>query len=309
MRHLLEVDDLEPDELARVLDLAEVPDPPRVLAGRGVSLLFEKPSARTRHSTEMAVVQLGGHPVYFGGHEVGLDVRETVEDVTRTLAQYHAVLGARVFDHRIVERMAALDVAPVVNLLSDDAHPCQALADLLTIRQCFGGLEGRSVAYVGDANNVCRSLAIGASRAGMAMRVASPAGYGFAPEDLDRLEAAGARPEVGEDPSWAVRGADVVYTDTWVSMGQEGESTVRRPHFEPYRIDAARLAEAAEGAVFLHCLPAHRGDEVTDEVIDGPQSRVWQQARNRMHVARGLLLFLLADGKVGEGAGPAARGA
>lgn len=293
MRHLLDIDDLGPDEVLEVLELAEQADPPRALAGQGVSLLFEKPSARTRHSTEMAVVQLGGHPVYFAGAEVGLDVRESVEDVARTLSQYHAVLGARVFDHRVVERMAAVDVAPVVNLLSDDAHPCQALADLLTIRQCLGGLEGRSVAYVGDANNVCRSLALAAARTGVGLRVASPPGYGFDAPALARLHAAQALPELGEDPDWAVAGADVVYTDTWVSMGQEEETNVRRACFAPYRIDAARLARAAPGAIFLHCLPAHRGDEVTDEVMDGPQSRVWEQARNRMHAARGLLLFLV----------------
>ncbi|MPY93647.1 MAG: ornithine carbamoyltransferase [Acidimicrobiia bacterium] len=295
MRHFLEIDDLDAVELAEVLDLATLEGPPKVLAGRGVSLLFEKPSARTRHSSEMAVVQLGGHPVYFAGSEVGLDVRESVEDVTRTLAQYHAVLGARVFDHGVVERMAAVGVAPVVNLLSDRAHPCQALADLLTIRQSLGGLEGRTVAYVGDANNVARSLAIAAARSGMALRVASPEGYGFEPADLARLDATGARPELLEDPDRAVAGADVVYTDTWVSMGQEEQTAVRRELFEPYRIDGARLAKAAPGAIFLHCLPAHRGDEVTDDVMDGAASRVWPQARNRMHAARGLLLFLLAD--------------
>lgn len=306
MRHLLDIDDLDADELADVLALGELASPPQVLSGRGVSLLFEKPSARTRHATEMAVVQLGGHPIYLAGAEVGLDERESVEDVTRTLARYHAVLGARVFDHRTVERMAALNVAPVVNLLSDVAHPCQALADLLTIRQCLGGLEGRTVAYVGDANNVCRSLALAAARAGMALRVASPEGYGFSAAERSRLEAAGARPELGDDPVWAVAGADVVYTDTWVSMGQEQEAAARRPHFEPYRVDEALMAKAGPGAIFLHCLPAHRGDEVTDEVIDGPASRVWEQAGNRMHAARGLLLWLVAHaaadrGRLGDG--------
>jgi ornithine carbamoyltransferase len=297
-RHLLEVDDLTPDELAEVLDLAEHPAPPQVLAGRGMALVFEKPSARTRNSMEMAVVQLGGHPIYITGPEVGLDVRETVEDVTRTLACYHGAIGARVFEHEKVERMAAVDAVPVVNMLSDAAHPLQALADLLTLRQELGGLEGRTVAYVGDANNVARSLAIAAGMAGMAFRLAAPGGYGFPETDLDRIRATGLEPFLTDRPAEAVEGADAVYTDVWTSMGQEAEADARRRAFEGFTIDARLLEGAAPHAVFLHCLPAHRGEEVAAEVIDGPQSRVWRQAENRMHAARGALAFLLGAAPV-----------
>ena len=293
MRHLLEVDDLTPTELDEVLRRAEDPAPPPVLERRGAALLFEKPSARTRHSMEMAVVQLGGHPVTVKGEEVGLDVRESVEDVTRTLAGYHAVVGARVFEHDKVERMAALDVVPVVNMLSDDAHPLQALADLLTIRQVVGSEEGLSVAYVGDANNVARSLALAAGMLGMEVRVAAPEGYGFSAGDRARLAAAGVEPFLTDDPASAVEGADVVYTDVWASMGQEDEAEARRVAFAGFTVDGALMAQAAPDAVLLHCLPAHRGEEVAAEVVDGPRSRVWRQAENRMHAARGLLWWLL----------------
>lgn len=293
MRHFLEIDDLEAHELARVMDLACDPDPPRVLAGRGMALLFEKPSNRTRNATEMAAVQLGGHPVYISGAEVGLDERESVEDVTRTLACYHAVVGARVFAHSTVERMAAVDAVGVVNLLSDDAHPMQALADVLTVRSSLGGLDGRVLAYVGDANNVARSLALAAGLTGITMRIASPDGYGFDDATVARLRARGCEPEVAGSPYDAVRGAHAVYTDVWTSMGQETEAAERRQAFRGYTVDAELMAQTAPNSVFLHCLPAHRGEEVAAEVIDGPRSRVWLQAANRMHAARGLLLWLL----------------
>lgn len=292
-RHFLEIDDLSAAELSLVLDHAEHLHPPAVLAGAGMALLFDKPSARTRHSTEMAVVQLGGHPAYIQGSEVGLDVRESVEDVTRTLACYYKAIGARVFDHLTVERMAALDVVPIVNLLSDRAHPLQALADLLTMRAALGSLQGRTVAYVGDANNVCRSLALGAQMCGMHVRVGHPPGYGFDAVDLDRLRALGSEPFMTTDAIEAVAGAAVVYTDVWTSMGQEAETQARRDAFARYRVTNALLDRAEQGAVFLHCLPAHRGEEVTDEVVDGPRSLVWAQAANRMHAARGLLVWLL----------------
>ncbi|MCP4228049.1 MAG: ornithine carbamoyltransferase, partial [Actinomycetia bacterium] len=189
MRHLLDIDDLSAAELERILDLSITTDTPRVLAGKGMALIFEKPSARTRNSMEMAVVQLGGHPVYISADEIGLDTRETVEDVTNTMAGYHAALGARVFAHATVERMASVDRIPVVNMLSDGAHPMQALADLLTMRREFGTLEGRNVAYVGDANNVARSLAMAAGLSKMGFRLASPPGYEFSDLDLDRIRA------------------------------------------------------------------------------------------------------------------------
>lgn len=295
MRHFLEIDDLRPDELWAVLDLAEKPHLPRVLDGRGVALVFEKPSARTRNASEMAVVQLGGHPVTIRDDEIGLDHRESVEDVTRTLAAYHAILAARVFEHRTLQRMAAVSHVPVVNLLSDECHPMQALADLLTLRQEFGELAGRTLAWVGDTNNVCRSLTIGASMLGMRVRVAPPRDYEFTAAELERLARAGAVPLQLESPDEAVSGADVVVTDTWVSMGQEGEAGERVADFAGFTVDERLLSLAAPHAVFLHCLPAHRGQEVTDAVIDGPQSRVWREAANRMHTARALFSWIVAE--------------
>ncbi|MCY3648285.1 MAG: ornithine carbamoyltransferase [Acidimicrobiaceae bacterium] len=293
MRHFLDIDDLQPSDLARILNLATTRNPPPVLAGKGASLLFEKPSARTRSSTEMAVVQLGGHPTYIGPAEVGLDERESVEDVTRTLACYSAVIGARVFDHRTVKRMAAVSAVPVINLLSDAAHPTQAVADLLTIRAARGHLEGRVLAYVGDANNMARSLAYAAGLSGMAVRIASPPGYEFSEADLRRMRRRGCEPVQVQKPAEAVSGADVVYTDVWTSMGQEEEAEQRRKDFAGFRVDRRLMARAAAGAVFMHCLPAHRGEEVASTVMDGPSSLVWPQAANRMHAARGLLLWLM----------------
>ena len=293
MRHFLDVDDLQPNELARILNLAADPNPPQVLAGRGAALLFEKPSARTRSATEMAVVQLGGHPVYIGAADVGLDERESVEDVTRTLACYNAVIGARVFAHRTVQRMAAASDVPIVNLLSDQAHPTQAVADLLTIRAELGHLEGLSLAYIGDANNVARSLAYAAGLSGIALRIASPEGYGFSESDLRPMRRRGCEPVQVSKPDEAAAGADVVYTDVWASMGQEDEATKRRQDFAGFTVNRALMARAAPGAVFMHCLPAHRGEEVDARVIDGPRSLVWPQAANRMNAARGLLLWLM----------------
>ena len=295
MRHFLEIDDLSRDELERVLDLASTPDPPRVLSGKGAALVFEKPSARTRNSAEMAVVQLGGHPMYIQPQEVGLDTRESVEDVTKTLACYHAVIGARVFAHSTVERMAAVDEIPVMNMLSEDAHPMQVLADLLTIRRELGEMKGRTIAYVGDSNNVAMSLAIGAGMAGMSVRVASPPGYQFDDASIDRIRAPGCDPVLVDSPIEAVKGADVVYTDVWTSMGQEEEAVERRQAFEGYMVDDRLMTAAQHGAVFLHCLPAHRGEEVSAEVADGPRSRIWVQAANRMHAARGLMVWLLEE--------------
>ena len=300
MNHFLEIDDLTPTELRSGLALAQRAELPPVLAGRGAALVFEKPSARTRNATEMAVVQLGGHPITIRNDEIGLDVRESVEDVTRTLGCFHAVLAARVFSHRTLERMTTVSNVPVVNLLSDVAHPMQALADLLTIQQEFGDLQGRSLAWIGDTNNVCRSLTIGASMLGMHVRVAPPPQYEFTDEELDRLALAGATPQTYARPEDAVAGADVVSTDTWVSMGQENEAGERHSDFEGYSVDDRLMGTAAPHAIFLHCLPAHRGEEVTDAVLDGAQSRVWRQAENRMHTARALLWFLLATSEQKE---------
>ena len=293
MRHLLEIDDLTPGELEHLCELALVPPESlgAPLAGRGVACVFTKPSARTRNSTEMAVVQLGGHPVYITNDEVGIDTRESAEDVGRTLACYHATICARVHDHGVLDRMAALDVVPVVNLLSDTGHPLQAIADVITIRAELGSVKDRVVAYVGDANNVARSLALAVGLLGGEMRIASPPGYGFSPTDADRLAAAGVPLVVADRPEDAVRGADVVYTDTWTSMGQEAEREQRLRAFEGFSVDD-RLMDQSPDAVFLHCLPAHRGEEVSASVIDGARSRVWPQAANRLVSIRAVLAWL-----------------
>lgn len=296
MRHLLDITDLDADELAVVLRLSELPVSAlgRPLDGQGAALIFEKPSTRTRHSTEMAVVQLGGHPVYTRGEEIGLDVREPVEDVARILAGYHGVIAARVFAHATVERLAAVSSVPVVNLLSDRSHPLQGLADLLTMQQALGDLAGRTVAYVGDHNNVSRSLAEGAVMLGMHVRFGCPDGYDASDAELARLDALGPGTiEQTSDPAVAVKGAAVVHTDTWTSMGQESEKAERREVFSRYQVNTALMAEAAPDAHFMHCLPAYRGSEVTADVIDGDRSLVIAQGHNRMHTARGALAFLL----------------
>ncbi len=292
IRHVLDVDDLSAAEMADVLRRAGHEERLDALDGRGVALYFQKPSARTRHSTEMAVVHLSGHPITVSDQEVGIDSRESAEDLARTLGSYHAIIGVRVFDHGILERMAAVSPVPIVNLLSDRAHPLQALADLLTVQQVFDGLAGRTVAYVGDANNVASSLALAAGLCGVALRVASPDGYGFGAEDLARFEAAGADVACLDDPGEAVRGADAVYTDVWTSMGQESEAAQRRRDFAGFTVTSGLMDAAADHAVFLHCLPANRGEEVAAEVIDGPRSRVWQQAANRLWAAKGLFWWL-----------------
>ena len=292
VRHVLDIDDLSVADVADVLNRAKAGHRMNTLEGRGVALYFQKPSARTRHSAEMAVVELSGHPVSLTDAEVGIDVRESAEDLARTLACYHAIIGARVFDHSILERMAAVSAVPVVNLLSDRAHPLQALADLLTLHEVFGSFEGRTLAYVGDANNVAGSLALCAARTGVAFRIASPDGYGFSEDQLTRLRAAGTAVSSFDDPRAAVAGADAVYTDVWTSMGQEAEAAQRSADFAGFTVTPELMDAAAPEAIFLHCLPARRGEEVAAEVIDGPRSRVWQQAANRLHAAKGLFWWL-----------------
>jgi len=297
----LEVDDIDPNQLATLLGRAAAwkVDPsevPHLLAGRGVALVFEKPSARTRTSTEMAVFTLGGHPIVLRGEEIGLGERETVEDVSRTLASYCALIAARVFDHATLESMSGAVTVPVVNLLSDRAHPCQALADLLTLREVLGRIEGRRLVFVGDGNNVAASLAFAAALSGLELVVTSPPGFELDDEVVARARNLGGTVELVSDPYEAVRGADALYTDVWTSMGQEAESEARRVAFAGYRIDAGLLAAAGQDAVVLHCLPAHRGEEITAEVLDGPRSVVWQQAENRMHAVRALIALLIEGG-------------
>lgn len=296
VRHLLDLTDLTPTELADVLALSATPIETlgHPLRGQGTALIFEKPSNRTRHSMEMAVVQLGGHPIYTRGDEVGFDTRETVEDITRIMAGYHGVLAARVFDHAIVARMAAVSAVPVVNMLSDRSHPLQAVADTLTMQEDLGPLAGRIVAYVGDYNNVARSLAQACVMLGAHVRLGCPSGYGASDEELFALnDLAGGTVEQFRDPFDAAAGAHAVHTDTWTSMGQEAEKAGRQEVFGHYQVNGGLMAAAARDAIFMHCLPAHRGLEVSSDVIDGPQSRVFQQGHNRMHAARGLLAFLV----------------
>lgn len=297
-RHFLDVDDLDADELQEVLALGVLAPPaiPPVLAGRGAALVFEKPSARTRSSTELAVSSLGGHPVYIQGGEIGFDVRESVEDVARTLACYHAAICARVLDHSTLERIvAAVDgesmEVPVVNLLSDRAHPCQALADLITLRQLFGRLRGLVLAYVGDANNVWQSLAKACVMTGVEIRIAAPEHYQPTAADVAELRERGGEVLVTDEPAQAVSGADAIYTDVWVSMGQEDEERARRRSFAGFAVDDDLLGKASSGAVVLHCLPAHRGEEISASVLEGPRSRVWMQAANRLNATRGLLAW------------------
>jgi ornithine carbamoyltransferase len=284
MTDLLTIAGLPDGALAEILALSERPDLGAPLAGKGVALVFQKPSARTRNSMEMASVQLGAHPVYIQKEEVGLGTRETAEDVARTLACYHAVIAARVMDHRNLEAMAAATATPILNLLSDSDHPLQALADLLTVKQLLGRLEGARIAYVGDAdNNVARSLAQACVAVGAELTLASPAAYALkdAPYGVRRVV----------DPAEAVARAQIVYTDVWVSMGQDSETETRMKELADYQVDAALMGRSSD-AWFLHCLPARRGEEVTDEVMEGAKSAVWRQAANRMHTARGALAWL-----------------
>jgi len=302
IEHFLEIDDLDAASLARVLDRAQAwkrERIPKVLDGRAAVLFFEKPSARTRVSTDLAVHSLGGYPVYVRGEEVGLEVRESTADVARTFGSFCDLVCARVFDDRTLRTFAGCAGVPVVNLLSDVAHPCQALADLVTLRDALGALEGARVAYIGDGNNVAASLALGAALTGVELAVATPVGYELTPEVLARARDLGGEITTTSDPYAAVRGVDAVYTDVWTSMGQEAEVDRRRVAFAGFQVDAALMEVAGEGAIFLHCLPAHRGEEVAADVIDGPRSRVWEQAANRMHAVRALLPELIdVEGEV-----------
>jgi len=306
VRHkdLVAIADLDGAELCQLLDaaaalkraLAEGEQPP-LLQGRVLALLFQKPSLRTRVSFEVGIRQLGGSGVYLSPAEVGLGERESYGDVARVLSRYVQVLVARTFMHEDVVTLARCADVPVINALSDLLHPCQCLADLLTIRERLGRLEGVVVAYVGDGNNVANSLLEAAPRVGMHLRVATPPGFepdvGISEASARLAAQAGTELRLLTDPAAAVQGADVVYTDAWFSMGQETEHDFRREIFPPYQVNAALLARARPRALVMHCLPAHRGEEITDEVIDGPQSIVLDQAENRLHVQKALLCELL----------------
>ncbi len=301
-RHFVDLFDTTPAEAGSLLDLAielkrrgRHPAGPPPLAGRTLGMVFEKPSMRTRVSFEAAIAQLGGVAIFLRGEDVGLGVRESVADFARVVSQYVDAFAVRTFSHATVEELARHATIPVMNALSDDAHPCQAMADLLTIREELGRLEGVRLVFVGDGNNVARSLAVASALMGLDFVLACPEGYAFPDDFAARFAAAfpHLRLAVDHNPRHAVEGAEVVYTDVWASMGQEAEAAARRLAFEPFRVDAALMVHARPGAIFLHCLPAHRGEEVTAEVLDGPQSRIVPEAANRLHFQKALLLWLL----------------
>ncbi|MBW3561514.1 MAG: ornithine carbamoyltransferase [Actinobacteria bacterium] len=301
MKHLLSINDLDTATLLGLLDRAD--DLKRArrdgdgtrddLAGRTVAMVFEKPSTRTRVSFQVAIAELGGHPLPLSAQELQLGRGETIADTAAVMSRYVHGLVVRTFGHDRIEELADIATIPVVNALTDHEHPCQALADLQTIREQRGRLEGVAVAYVGDGNNVAHSLLLAAALAGMDVRIGHPDGYAPSDEVVDAARASGAAVLITDDPAAAVEGADVVYTDVWASMGQESEAEERVQLFAPYQVDADLMALAADDAIFLHCLPAHRGEEVAAEVIDGPASRVLDQAENRLHTQKALLLELL----------------
>jgi ornithine carbamoyltransferase len=302
MRHFLDLIDLSADEIGHLLEEAAGLKAARqrgehapVLPGRVLGLIFEKPSLRTRVSFETAMAQLGGSSVFLGGKESGMGSRESVPDFARVMSQYVDGVVLRTYRHATVEEFAAHATCPVINGLSDYSHPCQALGDLLTVRELFGAVAGRTLVFVGDGNNVARSLAVGCGKLGGRFVLASPEGYGF---DEPFLEAYRGKVPQGElvqngDARHSVGQADVIYTDVWTSMGQEAESDERRARFAAYQVNEALLALAPAHARVMHCLPAHRGEEVTDGVLDGRRSVVLQQAGNRLHAQKALLKWLL----------------
>ncbi len=298
----LSVDDLTSEELADLLRLAGAvkADPAAFanhLGGRSVALIFEKPSTRTRVSFEVAVSSSGGHAVVLNSTDLQLGRGETIEDTGRVLSRYVQAIVLRTFEQERLEVLARAASVPVVNSLSDFEHPCQALADLLTVQERLGGLAGRTLVYLGDGNNVAHSLLLAGALAGMTVRCATPPGFEPIPQVVHRAEEIATRRggaiEILHDPVEAATDADVLYTDVWASMGQEAEADERALVFPAYQLSQKLVDVAAPGVVVLHCLPAHRGQEITDEVIDGPHSAVWDQAENRTHTQKALLLRLL----------------
>jgi ornithine carbamoyltransferase len=306
MKHFLSLADLTPDELQHLLDLGfelkeewrKGGNQPR-LRGKNLALVFMKPSLRTRVSFEMAMVHLGGYAFYLGPDEIKLGSRESVPDVARVLSSYVDLIMARVFSHEHIVQLAENSSVPVINGLSDYNHPAQGLTDLFTIREAKGNLAGLKIAYVGDGNNVARSLLFGAMKTGMHFAIASPPGYTLDEADLERAQ--GMRVDAGQtidtmtDPVDAVQDADVIYTDVWTSMGQEAELARRLQEFPPYQVNADLVSRARPDVVVLHCLPAHRGEEITDEVADGPHSLLFAQAENRMHAQKAILVDLVGE--------------
>lgn len=309
MKHFLSIADLSPAELQDLLSLADrlkkewkAGGNAPILKGKSLALLFQKPSLRTRVSFEMGMVHLGGYAFYLGPSEVKMGGRESVADVARVLSGYVDGIMARVFDHDHILGLAQHASVPVINGLSDYNHPAQALADMLTIWEHKGSFEGLKMAYVGDGNNVTRSLLFGAMKLGMKMHIASPTGYMLDEDDLelaDSFRTGQAAFELFEDPLAAVADVDVIYTDVWTSMGQEEETAVRLQVFPPYQINHRLVSRANSDCIVMHCLPAHRGEEITDEVADGPNSVLFPQAENRMHAQKAILVRLLAPDYAG----------
>jgi ornithine carbamoyltransferase len=308
-KHFLSAADMSRGEAEALLDRAAAlkaewhaagrgAHPELPLRGRTLALVFEKPSLRTRVAFEAGMTQLGGNGSYLSANDIDMGGRESVPDVARNLSRWVQAIAARVFRHATVETLARHATVPVINALSDREHPCQALADMLTLRERFGRLQGLRLAYVGDGNNVCNSLMLLGASLGVSVSVGCPPDYRPAPEFVELAERIGADHDatvsVSSSPVEAVAGAHAVYTDVWASMGQEHEAARRRPVFQPYQVNAALMANTAPEAVFMHCLPVHRGEEVTEEVIDGPRSVVFDQAENRLHVQKALILTLLA---------------
>jgi len=303
-KDLISLADLSPDEIWALLQLAlslkaewrQGGNTPR-LAGKTLAMIFQKPSLRTRVSFEMGMIHLGGQALYLSPDEIKLGQRESIPDVARVLSRYVDGIMARVFAHADVVTLARWASVPVINGLSDYSHPCQALADLLTIYEKLGRLKGVKLTYVGDGNNVLHSLLFGGAAMGLHLVAATPEGYEPLPEVVhraqERAKETGATIRLLRDPWEAVKGADVIYTDTWFSMGQEAEAEVRRPIFRPYQVNAELLAVAGPQARVMHCLPAHRGEEITDEVADGPCSWLFDQAENRLHAQKAVLVELL----------------
>jgi ornithine carbamoyltransferase len=305
MRHFIDIADFATSDLEHLIRLAvqlkhewQSGGNRPALGGQVLGMIFEKPSLRTRVSFDVAMLHLGGHALYLSPAEIGLGKRESVADVARVLSGYVQGIMARVFSHAHILDLARWSWVPVINGLSDASHPCQALADMLTLYEHFGHLRGLRIAYVGDSNNVARSLGEAAARLGCTMSVASPPGYQFDEEVRDKFDALGLKLTVVERAAAAVAGADVIYTDTWTSMGQEAEAEKRRAVFPPYQVNEALLANAARHAVVLHCLPAHRGEEITDAVADGGQSLLFKQAANRLHAQKAILVHLMSGNQL-----------
>jgi len=300
---LISIHDLPREEIAEILDLAAriKRDPAAfsaALPNRTLAMIFEKPSLRTRVSFEAGMTQLGGHAIYLGPADISMGKRESVADIARTLSGMADGIMARTFSHEAIVDLARFADIPVINGLSDHSHPCQALADFLTVREALGRTEGITLAYVGDGNNVTHSLMYAAAKLGASVRVATPPGYAPDPEVVRRARAdaaaTGAGLTIGHDVDEAVEGADVVYTDTWASMGQEAEHDARVLVFRPFQVNDRVMARAAKGAIFMHCLPAHRGEEVTEEVIESSASVVFSQAANRLHAQKAVLVLLMS---------------